>query len=261
MGAVLKIGDRVRTVIGDVAFGGDGVGRVDDLVLFVPFTVDGDEAEVEITEVKKRYARGSLVRIIAPSATGWRRSARITPAAAAAGCSISPMPINWSSSDGRSSETFRRIAKLSPPPLAPVIPSPRPYRLSGKGGVPSRRRAGRAATDGADGPGEPTISSRSNGAGSSMSRSTGNTGASGRPSGAGALSAPGRPADHLVRRAGRTPDGDFYRVREGAGCHPHRPGKAADGSRTGDSFRRISPWSGNWSSRSSGCAGSPAGRR
>ena len=67
MGGSLKIGERAVVRISDVAFGGDGVGRISDLVLFVPFTVDGDEAEVEIVEVRKRYARGRLVRMLQPS--------------------------------------------------------------------------------------------------------------------------------------------------------------------------------------------------
>jgi predicted RNA-binding protein with TRAM domain len=58
MDAILRIGDLIRMVIGDVAFGGDGVARVSGLVIFVPFTIDGDEVEVEITEIRKRYARG-----------------------------------------------------------------------------------------------------------------------------------------------------------------------------------------------------------
>ena len=63
----MKIGERIGTEIRDVAFGGDGVGRYEERVIFVPFTVDGEEVEVEITEVKKRYARGRLLRVVVPS--------------------------------------------------------------------------------------------------------------------------------------------------------------------------------------------------
>jgi predicted RNA-binding protein with TRAM domain len=41
---MLKVGERVKARIEDVAFGGDGVARISDLVVFVPFVVDGDEA-------------------------------------------------------------------------------------------------------------------------------------------------------------------------------------------------------------------------
>jgi len=33
----LKTGDQIALTIHDIAFGGEGVGRVDDFVVFVPF--------------------------------------------------------------------------------------------------------------------------------------------------------------------------------------------------------------------------------
>ena len=154
MGAVLKIGDRVETVIGDVAFGGDGVGRVSDLVLFVPFTVDGDEVEVEITEVKKRYARGRLVRIITPSRH--RVAAPCPYYTRCGGCRMQHIAYGHQLElkERQVEETFNRIAKLSPAPGFAGDPLAAALRLAGKGGVPSRGREGRAAA-GADGPGEP----------------------------------------------------------------------------------------------------------
>jgi 23S rRNA (uracil1939-C5)-methyltransferase len=128
----LKIGERIKTKIKDVAFGGDGVGRHEDLVIFVPFTVDGDEIEVEITEVKKRHARGRLIRIIGPS------DHRVTPLCRyytrCGGCRM--QHISYSHQlvlkHRQVAETFRRIAKLSCPPLASAIASPRPYGYRGK---------------------------------------------------------------------------------------------------------------------------------
>ena len=128
----MKIGDRVGTLIGDVAFGGDGVGRIGDCVLFVPFTVDGDEVEVEITEVKKRYARGRLLRIVSPSVH------RVAPPcpyyARCGGCRMQHIAYAHQLEIKRRQveQTFRRIAKLSPPPVSSVIPSPRPYGYRGK---------------------------------------------------------------------------------------------------------------------------------
>ena len=131
-GAVLKIGDRVGTQIGDVAFGGDGVGRVGDRVLFVPFTVDGDEVEVEITQVKQRYGRGRLLRIVSPSVH------RVAPPcqyyARCGGCRMQHLAYMHQLEIKRwqVEQTFRRIAKLTPPPVSSVIPSPRPYGYRGK---------------------------------------------------------------------------------------------------------------------------------
>ena len=132
MDTLLKVGDRVRTGIEDVAFGGDGVAKVSDLVLFVPFTVDGDEAEVEITAVRKRYARGRLVRLVAPSPY------RIPPAcpyhADCGGCRMQHIDYGHQLELKRRQveEIFKRIAALSQPPIASLIPCPRPFGWRGK---------------------------------------------------------------------------------------------------------------------------------
>ncbi len=131
-GAGLKIGEYIRTEIRDVAFGGDGVGGNEGPVIFVPFTVDGDEVEIEITEVRKRYARGRLVRIIVPS------SHRVTPQCRyytrCGGCRMQHIAYahQLELKHRQVAEIFGRIARLSPPPLAQVIASPRPYGYRGK---------------------------------------------------------------------------------------------------------------------------------
>ena len=57
----LKIGDRINLNIHDVAFGGEGVGRVEEFVVFVPFVMVGETVTAEITEVKKNFARAKLL--------------------------------------------------------------------------------------------------------------------------------------------------------------------------------------------------------
>jgi 23S rRNA (uracil1939-C5)-methyltransferase len=55
-----------------IAAGGDGIARVDDLVVFVPRTAPGDHARVRL-ETKKRFARGTVQELLEPS------SVRIDP--------------------------------------------------------------------------------------------------------------------------------------------------------------------------------------
>lgn len=56
--------------ITDLAFGGDGVGRIDNMVCFVPYTVPEDVVRVEVTERKKNFLRGRTLEIVQPSP--WR---------------------------------------------------------------------------------------------------------------------------------------------------------------------------------------------
>jgi 23S rRNA (uracil1939-C5)-methyltransferase len=55
-----------RLEIGSIAAGGDGVGRTEGIVVFVPRTAPGDIARVRIAKAK-RFARGQLLSLDAPS--------------------------------------------------------------------------------------------------------------------------------------------------------------------------------------------------
>ena len=143
-----KTGDCIRVRIEDVAFGGDGVGRVSDRVLFVPFTVDGDEAEVEITEVRKRYARAKPIGIPVPSRHRVRPLCPVYTRCGGCGMQHIAYPHQLALKQRQVEETFRRIAGLSRIPIAEIIPSPRPFGWRGKaefhlaGGRKGHYRAG-----------------------------------------------------------------------------------------------------------------------
>jgi tRNA/tmRNA/rRNA uracil-C5-methylase (TrmA/RlmC/RlmD family) len=65
----LSPGDRVQLHIQDIAFGGEGVARLEDLVVFVSFVALGETVEAEIIELKKRFARAKLISVLTPSAS------------------------------------------------------------------------------------------------------------------------------------------------------------------------------------------------
>ena len=50
-----------------LAFGGKGVAKVDDFVVFVTGAVPGDVVRVTITKAKKRYAEARVVELLTPS--------------------------------------------------------------------------------------------------------------------------------------------------------------------------------------------------
>ena len=63
----MQLRDRMKIKIEKIAFGGEGVGRIDNFVVFVPFTAPDDELEIEITQSKKKFARGKVLKIIKAS--------------------------------------------------------------------------------------------------------------------------------------------------------------------------------------------------
>jgi tRNA/tmRNA/rRNA uracil-C5-methylase (TrmA/RlmC/RlmD family) len=61
------MGNHITLIIEDVGFGGDGVGRLAGFVVFVPFVMTGETVEVEVTEVKRQFARARLIRVLTAS--------------------------------------------------------------------------------------------------------------------------------------------------------------------------------------------------
>ncbi len=63
----LSVDTIVELDITDVAYGGDGVGRVDGCVVFVPFTITGERVRARIVKRRKRYFFAELVDILSPA--------------------------------------------------------------------------------------------------------------------------------------------------------------------------------------------------
>lgn len=54
-----KTGNRIETTIESIAFGADGVGRIEGLVIFIPYTAPGDRVAARVVSAKKNYLRGT----------------------------------------------------------------------------------------------------------------------------------------------------------------------------------------------------------
>jgi 23S rRNA (uracil1939-C5)-methyltransferase len=62
-----KRGDVLSLTIDDLAFGGEGVGRADGYVVFVPGGVPGDRLRVRLEQARSRFGRGAIEAVEAPS--------------------------------------------------------------------------------------------------------------------------------------------------------------------------------------------------
>ena len=120
-------GQRLRLEITDLAFGGEGVGRVGEFVVFIPFTAPGDVVEAKLTEVKKSFGRAELVKILTAS------TERVTPKCTyfgeCGGCQYQHIDyaaqLRWK--HRQISELFRRVGGFDPAVVQPVIACPNPY--------------------------------------------------------------------------------------------------------------------------------------
>src|SRR5881394_395534 len=126
-GPNLVPGQRAVVRIADIAFGGEGVGRVQDFVVFVPFVLVGEEVELEIVEVKKQFARARLVSVLQSSAQ------RVTPVCPyfgeCGGCQYQHIAYATQLELKRKqvADLFERIGGFAAALVAPVIPCPQPY--------------------------------------------------------------------------------------------------------------------------------------
>lgn len=123
----LKVADQITLKIHDLAFGGEGVGRLDDFVVFVPFVIVGETVAAEITEVKKHFARAKLIRVVEASPE------RITPECryfgACGGCQYQHLayPAQLRAKQKQIADLFERVGRIPPALVAPVLPCPAPY--------------------------------------------------------------------------------------------------------------------------------------
>jgi tRNA/tmRNA/rRNA uracil-C5-methylase (TrmA/RlmC/RlmD family) len=118
--------DIVTVEIEDVAFGGEGVGRVDEFVVS-PYVAVGEFAKVEITEVKKRYARSRLLEVVRASPE--RRPPGCRYFGECGGCQYQHLdyPAQLALKEKQLRDLFQRIGNMDPSCVAPIVGCPQPY--------------------------------------------------------------------------------------------------------------------------------------
>jgi len=152
----LKPGDKISLTIHDIAFGGEGVGRIslsrdesreskakpapasevaldlrpstlDSFVIFVPFVLVGETVEAEVTEVKKNFGRAKLIRIVTPSPD--RVEAPCVYFGKCGGCQYQHIhyPTQLRLKHKQIADLFERVGKIQSDRIAPVIGCPQPY--------------------------------------------------------------------------------------------------------------------------------------
>jgi len=110
-----------------LANSGDGVGRLDNKVIFVPYALPGDLLEIEITKNKKTFARGKIVQILAPGPT--RQEAPCPSFGVCGGCDWQHLSYTeqllWK---GRHlQETLAKVGGLKHVDIDAVVPCPNPF--------------------------------------------------------------------------------------------------------------------------------------
>src|SRR4030043_601086 len=118
---------KVRVLIESVAFKGYGVARIDGKVVFVPYTVTGDEAWIEITAEKKRYSTARLIQVLKPSPG--RGPPSCPYFGTCGGCQWQHIDYSIQAEQKKEilGETLKRLGGMKEIPSISVFSSPKPY--------------------------------------------------------------------------------------------------------------------------------------
>lgn len=120
-------GAKLTLTIEDIAFGGEGVGRWGDFVVFVPFVARGEKVEVELMEVKARFGRARLRQVLQPAPE------RVVPPCRyfgdCGGCQYQHLAYveQLRIKHKQISDLFQRIGGFGSAVIDPVVPCPEPF--------------------------------------------------------------------------------------------------------------------------------------
>lgn len=117
----------VALKIETLAFGGNGIGRLDGKTIFVPLTAPGDEIRCRIVRDKGRWAEAELVEILTPAPQ--RISPPCSVFASCGGCQwqFLPYPEQTAWKERIYADLLQRQAGVPPEALRPIVPAPSPY--------------------------------------------------------------------------------------------------------------------------------------
>jgi len=117
----------IDVTIEDLAFGGDGVARVDGKACFIPFTIPGDVCRIRVRESRKNFMRGRLVEILEPAPDRISHPCQVF--GHCGGCQYQHMSYEAECrfKANQVAQTMQRLGGMPAPPMQALIPSPEAY--------------------------------------------------------------------------------------------------------------------------------------
>ncbi len=140
----MKKNDIYRASITSAGSGGEGVCRIDNMAVFVPYAVLGDEADIRIVKVNKSFAFGKIENIVVPSPK--RIPCKCPVFGKCGGCAL--QTTNYETQleikQTRVKDTLERIGGFSDVDIAPCTPSDPFYYYRNKAQYPVSKNGGKA---------------------------------------------------------------------------------------------------------------------
>ncbi|BAZ53556.1 RNA methyltransferase [Nostoc sp. NIES-4103] len=129
-------GELIEVTIADLNDTGDGVGRFDERVVFVPDTVPGDRAIVRLVHVKPKYGHGKLHQLLQASPHRIRPSCIV--ADKCGGCQWQHINYEYqlAAKQNQVIQALQRIGGFVEPPVDPVLTAAEPLGYRNKATYP-----------------------------------------------------------------------------------------------------------------------------
>ena len=118
--------------ITDVAAEGNGIARVDNMVVFIPYGAPGDVADVKIDRKKHSFMEGHIERLVEPSPI--RVEPRCEHFGVCGGCRWQHLPYQFQieAKQRQVKDALDRIAKIEYPEIMPILGSKQIYGYRNK---------------------------------------------------------------------------------------------------------------------------------
>jgi 23S rRNA (uracil1939-C5)-methyltransferase len=132
MAAPVHKGEEVDVRIDSLAYGGNGVGRVDGFVVFVRGGLPGDLVRARVTKVKRGFAEASAAAVLDPSPE--RVEAPCRHFGVCGGCRFQDLAYESqvAAKERQVVDALTRIGRIPDPPVEPIVPAASLYGYRNK---------------------------------------------------------------------------------------------------------------------------------
>jgi 23S rRNA (uracil1939-C5)-methyltransferase len=123
MAAPISVDDELELEIDSLAYGGNGVARLNGFVVFVRRGLPGDKVRARVTKVKRNHAEALALEIVERGAP--RVEAPCAHYPACGGCRFQDLAYEAqiAAKAEQVADALRRIGRLDDPPLEPIVPA------------------------------------------------------------------------------------------------------------------------------------------
>jgi 23S rRNA (uracil1939-C5)-methyltransferase len=132
MAAPVRIGEELELQIDSLAYGGNGVGRLNGFVVFVRGALPGDRVRAKVTKVKRGFAEAAAGDVLEPSPH--RVDAPCPHFGVCGGCRFQHLVYEEqiAAKEQQVRDALARIGRVAEPPVEPIVPAASLYHYRNK---------------------------------------------------------------------------------------------------------------------------------